>query len=258
MLRSFSEEVVVNLKDRLRDVRHFVRSSRHDHPGGPRRPAAADPFAPPVEIERLLSRAASVVDDTLTVAETVSRSLLPVVRGDDGRHLHGFDSYFPTGGGIDGERLFRRDLYAALKAWQRHGGDDREPVHEANFAQVHLTIRRHHAALLTAMRAAEGEDRIDAVASIAAAVLVALLASRPFMADSEGDGLHPDLRSLAPVVLAAGIVTLSPSDMGEAELVETAAMAVDARLDRIATALAGPRPIEDVATVFSVLLAHLP
>lgn len=255
MLRNLSEEVVVNIKDRLRDVRHFVRASRHDNPGGPRRPPMAEPFAPPPEIERLLGRAASVVDDTLTIAETVSLSLLPIVRPNDGARLHGFDTYFAAGAGApEGERLFRRDLYAALKSWTREKGGA-QPLHEASFSQAHLAMRRKHQDLLAEMREAGPESRIDAVAAVAAATLVELLASQPAQPEA---GPHAGLQPLAPVVLAAGIATLSPSGMSDADLLEAAGMAVEARRDRIVRALEGADPVTDLATVFRALLAHLP
>lgn len=257
MLRSLSEDVVVNIKDRLRDVRHLVRASRHDNPGGPRRPQVAEPFAPPAEIERLLGRAASVVDDTLTVAETVSRSLLPIIRASNGARLHGFDTYFATGrtAAVEGERLFRRDLYAALKASPRLSADDRTPLHEAGFSQAHLAIRRNHGELLAAMRTAGPNSRLDAVAAVAAATLVELLASQ----QPSGDGVTgPDLVPLAPVALAAGIATLSPSGMSDVDLLEAAGLAIEARRDRIMRALDGATPVEDLGAIFRVLLAHLP
>jgi len=254
MLRSLSEDVVVNIKDRLRDMRHLVRSSRHDNPGGPRRPQMAEPFAPPPEIERLLGRAASVVDDTLTVAETVSRTLLPMVRTSDSARLHGLDSYFASGrsASAEGERLFRRDLYAAFKVLPRNDADT--PLHEAGFSQAHLAIRKKHGALLTAMYMADADGRLETVAAVAAATLVELLASQPL----SGDEVAPALIPLAPMVLAAAILTLSPSGMSDADLLEAAGMAVDARLERILRALDGADPVNELGAIFRVLLAHLP
>lgn len=261
MLRNLSEEVVVNLKDRLRDVRHFVRASRHDNPGGPRRPAGTEPFAPPPEIERLLGRAASVVDDTLAVAEALSRSLLPIIRPDDGARLHGFDTYFATGrtAAVEGERLFRRDVYAALKAGMARRTDDL-PLHEASLSQAHQAIRRKHGELLGAMREAGPGTRIDAVAAVAAAMLVELLASQQFQGGNVDDGAdgHPGLGVLAPVALAAGIATLAPSGLSDADLLESASMVVEARCDRIVRALSSAEPVKDLTAIFRVLLAHLP
>lgn len=260
MLRSLSEEVVVNIKDRLRDVRHFVRASRHDNPGGPRRPPGTEPFSPPAEIERLLGRAASVVDDTLTMAESVSLSLLPIVRPDDGARLHGFETYFATGSSaaVEGERQFRRDLYAALKAWSRQGTEAAPLLHEAGFSQAHLNIRRRHGELLATMRAASPENRLDAVAAVAAAMLVELLLSQPLPVDAEAKEAYPTLQPLAPVALAAGIATLSPSGMSDADLLEAAGLVVEARRDRIVRALDGDDPVSDLTAIFRVLLAHLP
>ncbi|AMS44840.1 hypothetical protein AA2016_5935 (plasmid) [Aminobacter aminovorans] len=257
MLRSLSEDVVVNIKDRLRDMRHLVRSSRHDNPGGPRRPQMAEPFAPPPEIERLLGRAASVVDDTLTVAETVSRTLLPMVRTGDSARLHGFDTYFATGRSatVEGERLFRRDLYAAFKAMPRKAVGDGLPLHEAGFSQAHLAVRKKHGGLLTAMHIASPESRLEAVAAVAAATFVELLACQPRSGD---EAMVPALVPLAPMVLAAAILTLSPSGMSDADLLEATGMAVDARRERILRALDGANPANELGAIFRVLLAHLP
>ena len=73
MLRFLSEEVAVNLKDRLREVRYVIRRNRHD--------SLQDEhsFARPGEImspELLLGHAASIVDKALTTAETISISLI--------------------------------------------------------------------------------------------------------------------------------------------------------------------------------------
>ncbi|CAN7616851.1 hypothetical protein [Aminobacter aminovorans] len=255
MLRSLSEDVVVNIKDRLRDMRHLVRSSRHDNPGGPRRPQMAEPFAPPAEIERLLGRAASVVDDTLTVAETVSRTLLPIVRTGDSAQLHGFDTYFVTGRSVEGERLFRRDLYAAFKALPRKAAGDGLPLHEAGFSQAHLAVRKKHGGLLTAMHMASPESRLEIVAAVAAATFVELLASQPLSGD---EAMAPALVPLAPMVLASAILTLSPSGMSDADLLETTGLAVDARRERILRALDSADPVKELGAIFRVLLAHLP
>ncbi|MDH4983997.1 hypothetical protein QEZ47_00175 [Aminobacter anthyllidis] len=258
MLRSLSEDVVVNIKDRLRDVRHLLRASRHDNPGGPRRPPVAEPFSPPVEIERLLGRAASVVDDTLTVAETVSRTLLPIVRAGDGARLHGFDAYFATGrtASVEGERLFRRDLYAAFKASQGQEASNRAPLHEAGFSQAHLAIRKKHGELLAAMHTANPNSRLEAVAALAAATLVELLASQPLSGDEAATGSR--LVPLAPMTLAAAIVTLSPSGMSDTDLMEATGLAVDARRERILRALDSTEPVKELGAIFRVLLAHLP
>lgn len=260
MLRSLSEEVVVNIKDRLRDIRHVVRASRHDNPGGPRRPPGTEPFSPPAEIERLLGRAASVVDDTLTMAETVSLSLLPIVRPDDGARLHGFDIYFATGSSaaVEGERLFRRDLYAALKAWSRQRSEAAPLLHEAGFSQAHLDIRRRYGELLAGMRAATPDGKLEAVAAVAAAVLVELLLSQSLSAGAETNEAYPTLLPLAPVALAAGIATLSPSGLSDADLLEAAGLVVEARRERIVRALDGDDPVSDLTDIFRVLLAHLP
>ena len=70
MLRQISEEVRVNLKDRLRDVRQGVRQLRHDGRPSPQNAQARSPF-PISEIEGLLGHAVSAFDDAMSAAESL-------------------------------------------------------------------------------------------------------------------------------------------------------------------------------------------
>ncbi|WP_025031176.1 hypothetical protein [Nitratireductor aquibiodomus] len=72
MLRDASQDMAIHLKDRLRDIRDLLRSHRHERQATA---AAGRHFS---DMEKLLARAASMVDDTLTLAETASRTVLPV------------------------------------------------------------------------------------------------------------------------------------------------------------------------------------
>ncbi len=119
MLREISEEVRVNLKDRLRDVRHVIRRHRHDSPAQQARLGdEARPTFPIREIEGLLGHAASAFDDMMSVAET----LVPRERSGrmSGLTPKPLGVYFASGdAALAGERAFRRDMYALAKAAAR-------------------------------------------------------------------------------------------------------------------------------------------
>ncbi|TGP36070.1 hypothetical protein EN871_33635, partial [bacterium M00.F.Ca.ET.228.01.1.1] len=98
MLRQISEDVRVNLKDRLREVRDIIRQSRHDGSGDASALREATSHLPPFPgkgIEGLLSHAASAVDEALSIAE----SLVPHDRPAkiDGTTVKSLGTYFPDG-----------------------------------------------------------------------------------------------------------------------------------------------------------------
>ena len=242
MLRSLSREVAVGLRDQMREVRHLVRANRHD--SGRFAGGRAGPPAP--EIERLMSHAASFIDDTLTMAHTV----LPIGRTDQAT-LHGYDAYFS---GADGARAFRHDVYSAFKALMREREANPRPVHEMRLARAHDMIRKAHPAMISALAEAQGHARLRAVADMAAATAVALIGAHAF--DAAGE--DADMRPIVAVVLAIGLATLNHRGVSDRELLESSAIAADSRHDRIARAMQGDDPVRDLAAIFEPLLAVLP
>jgi hypothetical protein len=73
MLRILSEEIAVNLKDRLREVRYMIRRNRHESLQVEQSATRPGEIVSP---ELLLGHAASVMDKALTTAETISISAL--------------------------------------------------------------------------------------------------------------------------------------------------------------------------------------
>lgn len=113
MLRTLSEEIAVNLKDRLRGVRYMIRRNCHD--GLPEAERRSDIPSP----ELLLEHAASMVDKALTTAETISISLIsadPKVHN-NAPHVKSLSVYFSAG--AEGARAFRKDMYYLTKEVDR-------------------------------------------------------------------------------------------------------------------------------------------
>ncbi|OBQ57968.1 hypothetical protein [Mesorhizobium erdmanii] len=266
MLRQISEDVRVNLKDRLREVRDIIRQSRHDGSGDASILREATSHLPPFPgkgIEGLLSHAASAVDEALSIAESFVPHERPIKV--DGTTVKGLGTYFPAGDEerqLSAERLFRRDMYYLTKAVLAGLKIDNARIHEADFAAVHATMRKRHGDLLAALTAPGAG--LQAIAATCAALLVALLNQRPVRfgdAASEttaGGGRAPDMSCLAPVVLACGLATTGRDGAPEPDMLEIAILAADIRYDRIAQACAKASPVAELTPVFATLLAHLP
>lgn len=264
MLRQISEDVRVNLKDRLREVRDIIRQSRHDGTGGASVLREATSHLPPFPgkgIEGLLSHAASAVDEALSIAESFVPHERPIKV--DGTTVKGLGTYFPAGNEerqLGAERLFRRDMYYLTKAVLAELKIDNARIHEADFAAAHATMRKRHGDLLSALTAPGAG--LQAIAATCAALLVELLSQRPVRfgeAAPETAGERAlDISCLAPVVLACGLATTGRDGAPEPDMLEIAILAADIRHDRIVQACAKASPVEELTPVYATLLAHLP
>ncbi|WP_421915287.1 hypothetical protein [Mesorhizobium sp.] len=266
MLRQISEDVRVNLKDRLREVRDAIRQNRHDGAGDALREATSHlPPFPGKGIEGLLSHAASAVDDALSLAE----SLVPHERPAkvDGTTVKSLRSYFPAGDKdpLGGERLFRRDMYYLAKTVLGELKVSDVRIHEANFAAVHAAMRKRHADLLAALAGSNPAEQLAPVAAATAALLLEFLSQRPIrFSEAPVDmpagvhGIALDIRCLAPLALACGLATVATDGSSEPDMLEIAVLATNVRHDRILQAFAKADPMSELTGVFAALLAHLP
>ncbi|BCG70482.1 hypothetical protein MesoLj113a_16400 [Mesorhizobium sp. 113-1-2] len=266
MLRQISEDVRVNLKDRLREVRDIIRQSRHDGTGDASVLREATSHLPPFPgkgIEGLLSHAASAVDEALSIAESFVPHERPIKV--DGTTVKGLGTYFPAGNEdqqLSAERLFRRDMYYLTKAVLAELKIDNARIHEADFAATHATMRKRHGDLLAALTAPG--IGLQAIAATCAALLVELLNQRPIRFAETApetavvDGRALDTSCLAPVVLACGLATTGRDGAPEPDMLEIAILAADIRHDRMVQACAKASPVEELTPVFATLLAHLP
>lgn len=262
MLREISEEVRINLKDRLREMRHAIRRHRHDTgDAGLLPPGGRAPFPLP-GIDGLVSRAVSVFDDAMTMAET----LVP----HDGRgHAKPmpFETYFyPAGSLLDGERAFRRDMYYLARSMLTRGNAVAGPVHEAGFAVAHASMLRQHGDLLKPLEANAGEtERTARAAGLCAALLVELLRARPVRPRLPEGRLANVLEAetvlavsvLAPMALAVALASSGAGAESGSSLLDIAALAVEARLDRIVPACRAADPAAELTPIFAMLVFHL-
>lgn len=263
MLRQISEDVRVNLKDRLRDVRHVIRQSRHDQ--GRNAAAQAEgrlaQSSPAKGFEELIGHAASVVDDAMSLAE----SLVPHERpaGADAATVKGFDRYFRTSGrgpSLDGERAFRRDMYYLAKAIAAKAGAGAPRIYEASLAAAHASMRKRHGDLIAELDiASEPDERIAVAAALCATLLIELVEQHPIrFAEDRGRGPDREIRFLAPLVLACGLATIGADDLPAADMLEITMLAADVRHERIVQAYGKEDRLSELTNVFAVLLAHLP
>lgn len=251
MIRDISNDIVVNLKDRLRDVRHLIRANR----------PAAEP-TPQSLPDILFGKAARAVDEALTTAETISISL---VSQDPAAHTttieaRSLDSYFPTDGS-DGEALFRHDIYYLTKRLLNVLGADNALIHEATFSAVHATMMRRHAApLRTAVRDRALND-IATTSAILACELQANYRSEPWALPAYHEA--PPSKATASlcfssIALAIGLATYADHEPGEEKLVESALIALQARQEKFDHAIETPDRIRALSDLFAFLIPHLP
>jgi len=243
-LRELPNEAAANVKDRLRDLRDFIRARRHD------RLEAHGLRGPAGQLEEFLGHAASVVDDTLTLAESVSTTLLPL-RESENTPPRALTVYFPGETmSWSGERAFRRDMYALAKRAGSAFRLEGQPIRESAFSAAHSSMRRSHTPLLEGLFQ-PSQERLRVVAKAAAALLLELqqavgteIPARSFV------------RGYVPGLLGSALVTLDPEIAGEPEFFQLVLLATEAREDRITSSLA-ERSSAALADVFAGLLMHL-
>jgi hypothetical protein len=216
------------------------------------------------EIEGLLGHAVSAFDDAMTAAET----LVPY----DGRQAgaaRSFETYFPVNSRqnvLAGERAFRRDMYYLVKTMLARRNASADRVHEACFAAVHAAMLQRHPDLLAALGNTTGEtDRTAQVAQICAALVVEFLHQRPLRLEIPEGAVKNLMQAesaltvslLAPAALACGLASIGSAEELDSDPLEIAALAIEARLDRIIAACRSADPIAELTPVFAMLLFHL-
>ena len=264
MLRELSEDVRIRVKDRLRDFRSIVRQHRHDH--APGKPASAEvkyqPF-PIRGIEGLLGQAASAFDDVMTLAETLAPRGSPARASGSGPQP--LQSYFRARdeSKLDGERAFRRDLYRLARLALEKKGLHGVRILESDFAAVHGALEKRDAELIARLHAeTDRDERIFLVAALTSSLFVELARQEPIKLPApESDvidiGQAVAVNCLAAIAIACGLATLDMEGVAGPELMEIAMLAVDARADRISTALDSDDQAGKLTPLFAGLLTHL-
>ncbi|EKF18703.1 hypothetical protein [Nitratireductor pacificus] len=242
--------MAVHLKDRLRDMRDFLRAHRHDQrlPIRPRGRLS--------EVEGVIGRAVSVVDDTLTLAESVSHAVLPRPRigAHDLRPLAGYFAPDP----VEGETAFRRHMYRVAGRLAATQETDSPPmIRETFFTGAHAAVRRRHGHRLLVLRGAASAEARAAMAGVLAALLQEICRQALDGAPATPASRQACIRCFAPGLLASALLTADENVEPE-DLLEIAALAIAARSERMARSLQADRPIADLAAIFDSLLTHLP
>ena len=120
--------------------------------------------------------------------------------------------------------------------------------------------------LLAALGNTTGEtDRTAQVAQICAALVIEFLHQRPLRLDIPEETVKNLMQAesaltvslLAPAALACGLASVGAADELDSDPLEIAALAVEARLDRIIAACRSADPIAELTPVFAMLLFHL-
>lgn len=253
MIRDISNEIVVGLKDRLRDVRHMIRASRSD------KIRTAAPEGP----EALLGHAARVVDKALTVAEKISILLVsqdPKAHSAtiEARSLH---AYFPADS-AKGEALFRRDVYYLAKRIFTVLGSENPVVHEATFASVHAIMIRRHADRIKAATRTNGLTEISDACAVLTFELQSSHQAQPLPPHMPGDN-GPDMATrflcFSAIALAIGLASYSDNEEpGDEKLVESALLALKARHTSLIEATQGKNRTDALSGLFAFLIPVLP
>lgn len=246
-LAALPGEAVAGTKDGLRDVRDFLRAHRHDRLNDRRTAMLGWP------LRGVMARAVSLVDDTLNFAEEAARSVRPPhLREADGPR--GLGHYLADDGmeRLTAERDFRRDMYAATKRSAAFFGLRDVSLREAIFARALTALRKH-------VRAGTGDRRsLPEAAAMAAIMLTEIVAADRQAARSSNRDLAGSVRLFAPPVLAVALASRAPHLAREVDLMEVSLYAVEARAEKIASALSGEEPRKALTRVFEALLPHLP
>lgn len=252
MLRDASQDMAIHLKDRLRDIRDFLRSHRHE------RQATAPTGRNFGDMETLLARAASMLDDTLTLAETTSRTVLPGAQQHE-LVLWPLGDYFTDSGA--GERAFRRHMYRTAKILAATLEPAEPPViRETGFTAAHEALRQRQGHMVLALKNTTGHETKRALIAGMLAHLVQDIC-RSALNDPAASPSTRDAKAVilvfAPGLLASALIG-SDESLPASDLLDIATMAISARRDRMARSLAADQPITDLTAVFESLLTHLP
>lgn len=246
MLRDIQNDFVVNLKDRLRDVRHLIRASRQDVK-----------LTPQELPEFMLDKVARVLDKAFTSAETVSISLIshdPTAHS-GAPEARSLAAYFFENGDA-GEALFCRDAYYLTKYLLKALHESNALVHEAGFASVHATMIRRHATLLSATKSGDPKAIANACAALAIE-LHARYRSTALFTQQATDQTR-SLLCFSALALAIGLATYSNHQPDGEKLVETTLLALQARPEKLEQAIMARDKLHALSDLFAFLIPHLP
>ncbi len=254
--------IAVNIKDKLRGLRHALRRTRDS--GGTDTPFTTGhpPLLPEIVLNRAAHAAATVIDKAFSTAETISISLVsdnPALHDDAAPEVQSLQDYFS--GSAEGQRAFHRDMYYLTKYVLRRHKADNALIQEAAFMAVYTNLKQHHHAQITRLNAPD-TDMIRASAALCSILLRQLLRSQPVRLS--GTVSKPVLTScFAATSLIFGLATAKSADMAGqnnadyADNLDSALLATEARFERFLAALEQKDDAE-LQTLFATLISHLP
>jgi hypothetical protein len=253
-------DIAVNIKDKLRRVRHALRRGRQSNPDDTL--STFIPFVPQhsavlpeIVLNRVANVAVTIVDKALTSAEAISLSLIST---DPAIHhtapdVQSLRTYFGTD--LEGQRAFRRDMYYLVKAVLHSHKVENILIREAAFQHVYAELRDRHSAALNTLND-PAHDLISNSALLCTLLFQAMLHAQPVRAE---DPLLQDqlITGYAAISLACALATAKPADMEEFDNLESALQAVEVRSERIINAVqANDQPA--LQNLFATLISHLP
>ena len=139
-------------------------------------------------------------------------------------------------------------------------------IRESDFAAVHGALEKRDAALIAQLHAeTDRDERVSLVAALSSSLFVELVRHEPIKlpvaGPDEGETIDVGhtiaVNCLAAIAIACGLATLDMEGAPGPELMEIAVLAVDARADRIRSALGSGGQVTRLTPLFASLLTHL-
>ncbi len=279
MMRHLTDDIVLSVKDAMRNLRYAIRSEASSPASrieGMAEPGLVPPRSRRGDMRRR-NRVARLVDKVFTEVESGTLSLVSPARDDVARLVfpRPVGDYFADGGprrDEAAERLFARSFYRAAKHLLRGFGLSNMLIFEHAVGRARDDVLRRHGDLVSNIRipveAPLGEaDRSDRIL-LCAALSASLVAARPIKevdfpqnAASLPRGLVSAPNAYCFTVLGLATAIASVEDVASSQpqdILESASSVVDLRFSRFAEALEAQNPAEALRLEFDEVLPFLP
>lgn len=234
MHKDIPNDIAVNIKDRLRSFRYALRRSRENRPD---------------------DMAATLIDKAFSTAEAISISLVsdnPAIH-ESAPEVQSFGYYFTTG--LEGQRAFHRDMYYLTKEVLRRNKAENVLIYEASFMTVYNRIKQQCGTDIARLHHPK-TDTIQESARLCTALFNEILRQQP-VRHSNSLPKNALISGYAAISLACGLATAKPVDMENADNLESAMLVVEARSERILSAVDN-NDNDALQKLFATLIFHLP